>query len=174
MVNIFAESTSPRLLFILDHIFNQTFKTGYRLFDDAEELKREGRPFINYSADASIGGLQIIPSALLFETGVRLVPAFRREDNGTDRLILDSESAGFDLFASCFFLLTRYEEYFHPKTDRHGRIIPETTWQGRENLVRLPLVDIWLNELAGKLNTDFGLDIRKPAFESLSTIDLDF
>ncbi|MCB9307768.1 MAG: polysaccharide deacetylase family protein [Lewinellaceae bacterium] len=60
-------------------------------------------------------------------------------------------SCGIDLFASCFFMLTRWEEYVLPDRDAHGRFPASASLAWRGNFLNRPVV----NEYAALLRMAF-------------------
>jgi len=78
------------------------------------------------------------------------------------------------LFAASFFLITRYEEYLPFKADEHGRFPASESYAYRMGFLQMPLVDLWVNELAKLLKAKFpALSIKKNKFEFIPTIDID-
>lgn len=173
MVQIYSEQRSQRLDYTLHYIFTHIFQQDYELITRIEELKSD-LPVVNYSPKEIGGAFQIKPVKLLFEEDIkRSEPLYELRNREHLLIFEDTEDGRFDLLASVFWLISRYEEYYYPKTDIHGRPFPENGWLGRNNLLKVPVVDIWLNNFAAKLNEKFHLNIKKPAFHALSTIDLD-
>lgn len=79
-----------------------------------------------------------------------------------------------DLFASAFFMLTRWEEYVLPDRDEHGRFPAEKSLAGRAGFLNRPVVNEYaalLRQLAARL----GWDPPAPArtFRLTVTCDVD-
>ncbi|HEX4888163.1 MAG TPA: polysaccharide deacetylase family protein [Luteibaculaceae bacterium] len=169
---VYAEQASQRLCYVLDYLFVQQYQIGYRL----ETPASGGDPAvsdINYSNRPG-GKMHIAPQELLFERGLRRCePRAMNWEGFTVPRFGDDPHETFDLFASVFFLLSRYEEHYFPKTDVHGRPLPDRLWQVRYAEARVPVLDQWVNAFAEHLNLQFGLSIKKPAFTCLSTLDID-
>ncbi|WP_177199835.1 polysaccharide deacetylase family protein [Flexibacter flexilis] len=53
----------------------------------------------------------------------------------------------FDVAAACFFLATRYEEYWPHKPDEHGRYRAEDSTAFKHHFLQKPMVNIWANQL---------------------------
>lgn len=77
----------------------------------------------------------------------------------------------FDVFAASFFLISRYEEYLPQIRDRYGRFTPESSCLFQYGLLGRPLVDIWVQEFAKRLNLNPFPASRHYAF--LPTYDVD-
>lgn len=64
-------------------------------------------------------------------------PHFSAEDNGR------TVTCGLDLFASAFFMLTRWEEQVLPDRDQHGRFPAENAAAWRGGFLHRPVVNEW-------------------------------
>ncbi|MBX7245978.1 MAG: polysaccharide deacetylase family protein [Candidatus Sumerlaeaceae bacterium] len=76
---------------------------------------------------------------------------------------------GFDLIASAFWFLTRYEEYVNSTPDQHGRFLCEHSLAPPE-LYDQPVVNRWFENLYSLILE--GLKIPKPAFTRRQTVAL--
>ena len=80
----------------------------------------------------------------------------------------------FDLFAVCFYTVTRYEEYFPTQLDEHGRYRAEESWLVRQGLLKLPIVHVLAENLKQKIETYFGVKLNyKNQYYIEPTIDID-
>lgn len=81
---------------------------------------------------------------------------------------------GADIFASTFFMLTRWEEYVQPQRDEHGRFPAEASTAVREGFLRRPVVDEYTN-LLWQFLLDAGWTGQRPetAFHEWYTCDVD-
>lgn len=150
-----SSKSSPRLEYVLDFIFNHFFDCTYQLINDSDI-----RPaHISYGQLEEC--LQVHQSEYLF--GLQVLP--KEED-------IAFKSSNFDLFAYVFFHLSRAEEYNYTSRDEFGRFLSKDSGT-RENLSK-PMVDILLLDLAAKLKSEFGIDIkRKENFRLIHTVDVD-
>jgi len=57
----------------------------------------------------------------------------------------------FDIFAAAFYLITRYEEYLPQVKDDYGRYSPYESTAFKNNFLKLPLIDLWVQKLAVQL-----------------------
>jgi hypothetical protein len=150
MVNIFSPVTSSRLLYVLGVIFRDHLRVPYRLSADRSAWINAPAPKINYSDEELPGGLHIVPSGLLGETGLR--------ETGPPE----------EVFGAVFFFLSRYEEYQPGAVyDALGRFNPLTSWAGRQGLLERPLVDEWIHKLGASLGLEGG------PFRFSATYDID-
>lgn len=66
-------------------------------------------------------------------------PVFKENSDGLE--------CGLDLWASTFFMLTRWEEFIHPDRDEHGRFPAKTAVSVRANFLHRPVVNEWADLL---------------------------
>jgi hypothetical protein len=80
----------------------------------------------------------------------------------------------FDVFASVFWMLSRYEEYIALKHDKHGRFMAASSVLGWDQDTQRPWADIWRKDFANMLQMRFP-DIRFKAIRSglHMTVDVD-
>ncbi len=172
MTLIYSVNDHPRLRYTLDLIFNQILTGGYTLTDKVEEFSNYAGAKIWYAPNPPEGALSFMPSGLLHEEGIRKQRLRWEHLKDMPRLHIGS-SGRFDLFASVFFLLSRYEEYIVEKRDRHDRFRLSDSILFANRNYRLPLVNIWVKALGRQLGK--GADTRR--FEGIKTessFDLDF
>jgi len=80
----------------------------------------------------------------------------------------------FDLFAMCFYLVSRYEEYLPFEADQHGRFSAKVSLAFSESFLNIPLVNLWAFRLGDALKIRFPkLVITEPSYRFLPTIDVD-
>lgn len=81
---------------------------------------------------------------------------------------------GFDIFASSFYQLSRYEEYLPFLEDRHGRFEADQSFAYQKGFLELPLVDLHATWLTQGLLEKFPF-LKKPVkkFTFIPTYDID-
>lgn len=172
---IFSHSITPRLQYITNFL-SQYFALPFKLTSDEEKyVQSEDKCKINYSYHRiAPGEIFIHPHALLFESSVRPVKIETFEHHGYKAFFKAEGDLGFDLFASIFYLITRYEEYLPHKKDLYGRYAHEQSVAFTEHFLHLPLVNIWLedfrNDMVAK-NPEFRISASK--FSFVPTYDID-
>ena len=121
--------------------------------------------------------LYLPPHALLFETGIREQNLQDFDIHGEMGCfpIADARSDfPMDIFAACFYFLSRYEEYLPFTPDKHGRFRAEESWAYRKNVLDKALVDRWVDLLRRKLSAVCpALSFKQPASTFLPTYDID-
>src|SRR5690606_19693271 len=138
---IYAKEKSPRLHYVLQWIFSETWEIAWHWAPDPGSadlvygLKEEGK-------------ICIPSSGLLFEKGSKPKPIAWGEWQGLPVFFWIEESGyslPFDLFGAAFFYLSRYEEYGKWGTDAHGRFPHEESMIYQAGHLPRPLIDEWLD-----------------------------
>src|SRR5690606_5140264 len=82
---------------------------------------------------------------------------------------------GIDVFGSCFFMLSRYEELVIEEKDIHGRFPAKQSLAYREGFLMRPLVDEYTELLWGAINFLWPEYKRKSASgKTLVSCDVDY
>ena len=175
MILIYSHKLTNRLRYIFKTIFKDVLKTAIRFTDDVEEFENSAHVKINYSPSKLNSGIFFQRSTILFETGIKEQEISLSEYKGNKCFFSvgrDSEFP-FDPFAASFYLISRYEEYLPHIKDNHERFLASESLAFKNNFLETPLVNIWINEIAQKIEsaTDFRFPERK--FDFVSTIDID-
>lgn len=183
MVLIITSAVTERLRYICHLIFKEQLGINFSFSTQLNEQVLTDKIVIHYHPQSCPAGqLQIKPHHLLFEEGVsnqtidvfdfvsiadsgKLIPAFFKTSDNT---------FSFDIFAAAFFLLTRYEEYLTDETDEYGRFPHVSSIAFKKQFISLPLVNIWIAEMAAWLKRHHPTLVFCPKkFESLITYDID-
>lgn len=151
-------------------ISNCNFTSDTTSFINCTEAK------INYSQQRiTQDELWIKPVSLLFEKEIKeqTIECF-----GGDHTKAFFETYGsdfsFDIFAASFYLITRYEEYLPHKLDMYGRYAHENSIAFKQDFLKLPLVNIWLQQLAKEILKKYpSLYLKPRTFRFLPTYDID-
>lgn len=171
---------TPRITHRIEYVFSLFFEhlgqVEYEITTDPEVAEQESGPVLNYSKYKIEKSLWFPPTKLLFESGIndkevqfvsdgKLVGAFPCAKN---------ELISFDIFASTFFLVTRYEEYLPHLSDQYNRFDAKYSFAFKNGFLRKPMVNnysLFLYELLEKYFPE--LKIEKTQYEYLNTIDID-
>ncbi len=174
---IISEIFTPRLLYVLDYVFNQRLGTGFSLIQpETNSQISNNEPSVVYSIHFSNHKFRVLPEGVLQEDFLHHgKPAF--STIGDLPVLFKDEKPGgfgFDIFAAIFWMLSRYEEYQSFQPDEHGRFPAKNSLLYQNNLLNKPIVDIWINLFKEKLNLVYpGLKCRDEKYEFLPTIDID-
>lgn len=174
MVQIYSPKTSSRLEYILSVLFNDFLSIPYKLVDHQSDLQKN-IPVINYSEEVIEDSLQIPVSGFLLQTTITdEIPSIDvRQTVPVLFPSIDKSDISFDLFSAAFYMLTRYEEYFNFNPDQHNRFRAEDSLAHKHGFLELPVVDHWIKNLVGLLNSKFNLNCKKNQFQFISTFDID-
>jgi hypothetical protein len=156
MLLIYTPQSTTRLQYICKFIFDEILHTSYSItIDDINFDKHDGNK-INYSHKEFTNSFQIAPHGLLFQNGIKTqqiscfkendAPCFFKNNNG---------NYSFDIFSATFYLITRYEEYLPHTKDLYGRYAHINSLAYKENFLNIPLVNIWIHNLATNLKRQF-------------------
>lgn len=171
---IYAPNTSNRLNFVLEWLFKERLHLAYRLTNNEQEAARESL-LIAYGK-ALPGSISIPDNGLLWQKGISShdvkpwtwndLPVIYSVDNQDFTL-------PFDLFSALFFLLSRYEEYYPYKPDKHERYPAQASVLYKNGWLQRPLVDEWVAAFRVLLQAKMGIKIEPSQFLFLPTYDID-
>ena len=173
-VKIFTSQNSPRLGFIADLILNEILGLSWEIITDKRKLGKF--PVINYSDENVTGSFKITPVKLLFDNRVSPQEIVVSDWKGLPIFFQSSENADlpFDIFAASFFLVARYEEYLEFQPDEFGRFRSSNSLAFKHGFLGIPVVDLWVKELAKSLVKKFpALTFKRSEYNSLLTFDID-
>jgi hypothetical protein len=172
IIQVYTESTTPRLIYSLDLIFKNILNLDYKITSNPNIED----PLINYSNNRNIGGIFIQPEGLLSESGVRKQDIWIAHLDALPLFFQQAPEAGFniDIFSFAFYLVSRYEEYLPFTRDEHGRFAAESSLAYKHNFINKPVVDIWAQRFGKTISILYPkLKIKRSRFSSLLTLDID-
>ena len=173
---LLAHTITGRLQYIAEIIGQHITGQSFILTTSSEEYTAYQGPKINYTNNATAPGeLWIIPHTLLFETGVTSQEVEVSSHDGLKIFFATSGGFPFDIFASCFYLLSRYEEYLPYEKDMYGRFAYEQSLAHRSGFLDEPLVNKWVLYFKKDLVRRFPGIILKDSsnFRFIPTYDID-
>jgi hypothetical protein len=153
---LYSHSITPRLQYIVNFIGKELQADPVKITSSTDEFNKYEGAKINYS-DSRTGNdeIWIKPHVLLFEKTIKEQPIECFEVNGNKAFFKTEGDCSFDIFATSFYLLSRYEEYLPHKTDMYGRYACENSLAYKEKFLDLPLVNTWLNDFENVLEKKF-------------------
>jgi hypothetical protein len=159
---------------VADFLGREITGTGFGLTTDREFYTNSPEGKINYSPERVLQDeLWIQPHALLFESSITAQHIVCFEVNGQKAFFKTEGDLPFDIFAACFFLLSRYEEYLPHEKDIYGRFAHEQSLACREGFLHQPLVNRWMQDLKNALETKGQRFSHRSTFTFLPTYDID-
>ncbi len=175
MILIYTDNSTTRLQYTCKFIFNELLGVTHSLTTDRHGFEKHDGPKINYSQEHFNNAFHVTPHSLLFESAIKeqLIDCFE-QDGHKAFFRTNGNDFSFDVFASVFYLISRYEEYLPHKLDMYGRYAHENSLAYKEGFLSQPLVNTWAMNLAKKLCEKFSLlKLNLPAFSFLPTYDID-
>jgi len=177
MVKIFSEYSSPRLLYTLDFIFQGILQEKYHIFDHVSDFECIAGIAINYSDRDIPGALTIRPHSLLYETNIQSYFHIEVEKIDDKYFFFRTADEGIiqhDIFASTFYLISRYEEYLNTNFDDHGRFPHTESLAFKNGFIQEPVVDQWIFYLKEILQTIYPKhSFKERKFQFLPSFDFD-
>ena len=176
MILIYSHISTARLQYICSFIFKEVMGIDFKLTIDSDKFKGHTGPKINYSdSKFSQDEFYVGNSPLLFERGIKPQQINCFVTNGNHAFFkTESGDFPFDILAAAFYLLSRYEEYLPHEKDMYGRYDYINSIANKENFLNLPLINIWVLQLAVALKLKFsGLQLQLPTFNFQPTYDID-
>ena len=177
MILIYTYKITNRIVYAMDLVFSNVLGIEYELTEDIEKFRASSQIKIAYSNIDRNFEVFIKADRLLYEFEIRNeLP----EPNGTYLnlpMFFKSEVSSFlpyDIFATVFYFVTRYEEYVVKDLDEHRRFRAENSLAYRHGFLDKPFLNYLIEDFRNKLSLRFPqLQFKKRAFNFLSTIDID-
>ncbi len=171
---VYSAKRSPRLTYVLDWLLKERLHTGCTIVHDIKET--EGLPFFISYGQVLPGALCIPAHGLLWQTGTQS-PEIKTGNWHNLPTIFATEEQGytlpFDILSAIFFLISRYEEYYTYKPDKHGRYPATESILYKLSWLQRPLVDEWIHILRSKLRPLAEMPLPAPAYIYQPSYDID-
>ncbi len=172
---VYTPHITERLKYIAAFISGHVSEHPLLVTDNKNEFLHSSGIKINYSAEKICEDeLQVIPAGLLSQHTLVSQSIECFDWNGHKAFFRSATGYPFDIFSASFYLLTRYEEYLPHEKDLYGRYAHENSLAYRENLLHLPLINIWLGDFSKELLNKFpNSQIQFPKSNFIPTYDID-
>lgn len=172
---LYSAQTSARLSYIIDFFSKQISDEAILITRDINTFLSSDAIKINYSENkVSEHELWIQPQELLFEKSVQLQDTHIFLWNNLKVFFKTEGDIPFDIFAASFYLLSRYEEYLPFEEDMYGRYAHTNSLAFKNQFLRLPLINLWIEELKRILQSkSSSFTIHHSLFTFLPTYDID-
>jgi len=173
---IFASQITPRVQYVFDFIFRETLQLEYGLTSD-EVYFSSVSDKVKWSYGSSIHGCPSLPAhRLLFENSIE--PQSLSKIAIEDLIVLfeaeNIDGIDYDVFASAFYLISRYEEYLPSVRDKHGRYAAYQSVATEFGFLETAMVNryiFWIIRWLKSHFTDLEIKMQKPKI--LFSIDID-
>jgi len=185
-IHIPKNNTAERK-YILSIIFNEFLKLDFEIIEEKRDnylinlgsgssIIFEDAFFNNYPEDLSYLNIRNIPDDIIFSKN-----QFTTEENipviyGTNKIdVFESKIiCGIDIFASSFFMLTRWEEHVIIEKDIHGRTPDIEQLVFKKGIHYRPIVNEYI-EMLRSMFLFLGFEVKNAhKFSLLPTHDIDF
>lgn len=173
---VYTPQFSPRVEYIFSTLLPALGVLNFSITTDRTSLINCQQAKINYSEQkVTQDEIWIKPVSLLFENEIKeqTIECFNWKHTKAFFKTYENDFP-FDIFAASFYLITRYEEYLPHEFDMYGRYAHENSIAFIQDFLKLPLVNIWLQQFAELLLKKFPfLHLTPQAFHFLPTYDID-
>ena len=175
MILIYSHKLTNRLRYIFKTLFTDLLKTEINFTNNIAQFEKSDYIKINYSPSKLNCGIFFQSTTVLFETGIKEqeINLFEYEKNKCFYNVGKDSEFPFDPFAASFYLISRYEEYLPHIKDNHERFLASESLAFQNNFLEIPLVNIWLNQIAKRIESLSNLNFPVRKFEFISTLDID-
>jgi hypothetical protein len=173
---IYTEQTSNRLSYTFDLLITDLLGLQYELTSDKILFSDYPGTKFSYASQPVSDEIFFAAKPLLFATDIELQPVGIYEYKRIRGFYSTASPSilPFDIFASTFFMVSRYEEYLPAKTDKHGRYRASQSLNKQGGFLEKPMVNYYALELKAILQAKFpGLIFKQHKFEYLPTFDID-
>jgi len=172
---IYSPQISPRLLYIVEIMFQRLLNVECQLTDNKEYfIEYQGIKF-SYG-DEKIDELHFFAHNLLFEKNIyeQKIETVSWKDYTLFFPVADS-LLPFDPFAVGFYLISRYEEYLpYKQPDEHGRFKVSSSVAYQHDFHQKPILHIIAKEIGNIIQKKYPeFTYQLPAFSILNTYDID-
>jgi hypothetical protein len=179
MLLIYTQFKGNRLKYVFDYIFQERFGIIYNTTDDLEYYAAEASMAkLSYGIENPHNGLFVFASSSLWnETNTKQI--LLNEAIGNNLPLLFSHqnknsALSFDIFASVFYLLTRYEEYVYEGKDEYGNFDYRQSVLYKLNILDKPIIEEWLDILKSGLQKNFPtLNFKQERPRYILSFDID-
>lgn len=177
MLLIHVPRLTNRLGYTLNVLFHYILKTDYEITVDCDIYRNYDGPKLSYGPQKLSEGIFLRSSDLLFSTTIeeQAPHCFMYQDMTAMFPVYNQASElPFDIFASAFYCLSRYEEYLPHFTDQHGRFPATASLAYKEHFLQSAVVDRWALMLADVIKKYYPEQhFPQRVFDLEDTIDID-
>lgn len=175
MLLVYTHKITPRVTYTFKHICKRILGIDVSFTSKVEDFIAHDSLKMSYAKQPLSHELFIRSHDLLFETGLSDLDFTVQPWENTKGFFVTGERSAlpFDIFASSFYLLSRYEEYLPHVKDEYGRFLASESIAYKNNFLHQPVIDIWAYKLKAVLKErfpDYEFPVR--TYKVLSVIDV--
>src|SRR5690554_5793754 len=157
MLLIHIEKITPRISYIFKHICFDILGIDLSFSTVLEEFIAHKGPKISYGKRPMGNEIFFQSQGLLEQQGFESIDVVVKKWDDTFGFFPVSSSSAlpFDIFASSFYMISRYEEYLPHVKDEKGRFMASESLAFQSGFLHQPIVDIWAYKFKLKLLEHF-------------------
>ena len=157
MLLVYTHKITPRLTYTFKHICKRILGLDVRFTSKVEDFIAHDSLKMSYSKQPLSNELFVRSNELLFEHGLSDIDINVQPWDNTKGFFAtgDRSDLPFDIFASSFYLLSRYEEYLPHVSDIYGRFMAKESLAYNYRFLHQPVIDIWAYKLRDVLQNRF-------------------
>ncbi len=172
---IFTNSIAPRLEYTFDFVFKETLGVDY-IFETNREKFETSNHIVKwaYNSDDNMESPFLPAVSLLFEETIEPQKTVRIQSGDIIPIFHSKSGVGFDIFASIFYLISRYEEYVPCIKDKHNRYAGLQSIAMTYGFIELAMVNRYIFWIAEWLSNNFPtVAMNRPKSHVIFSIDID-
>lgn len=177
MLLIYSHKITNRLTYTCNLLFKDLGKCEFEITKDKKAFDDYSGPKLCYSYRRREGDMAFIRSVeLLYENGIKDLDLKVSDWEDTICLFPTDQQSDlpFDVFASSFFMTSRYEEYLPHMRDLYDRFDAQMSIADQHGFLHQAVVNRWAEALFLKLESLFpGFQIKRNTYDVYTTIDID-
>lgn len=173
---IYIPSPSIRVQYVFDFVLTETLNMEYELTSNSDFFRSADNP-LKWAYGVDMDTIPSLPATeLLWENDIRMQHTVQMTHEDIVPLFPASKigDIDFDLFASLFYLISRYEEYLPCVKDNHGRYAALQSVAYQYGFLEAAMVNRYILWFVRWLRKKFiNLDIKMSKPKALMTVDID-
>lgn len=176
MLLIYTHKITHRNKYIFNLLFKDILGINFMLTSDITLFKAHTEEKISYTNNPVGDELFFVSRNILFETGIneQNITVFEYNQHPAFFATGKQSAIPFDVFASSFYLVSRYEEYLPHIRDSHDRFNPKDSLAYKHDFLQKPLIDIWAKWIKELMERKFpSIQFPEKKYAFVSTIDID-
>ncbi|WP_406684806.1 polysaccharide deacetylase family protein [Seonamhaeicola sp. MEBiC1930] len=145
MLLVYTHKISPRVKYVFRHICTRILGVEVDFTTKIENFIAHDSLKMSYTKQQLGNEFFIKSHDIMFDQGLSDIEVHVHDWGDTKGFFFIGEKASlpFDIFASSFYLLSRYEEYLPHVKDEYGRFTATESLGFKHDFLHQPVVDIW-------------------------------
>ena len=172
MIMVYTHRVTTRLRYVFTHFFTTYTDHQVDFTDVLETFIAHNGPKFSYTNQRLENEFFVESHPLLFDQGLNdyVFELQTWEDTPAFFSCTENSAIPFDIFASTFYMLSRYEEYMPHLKDSMGRFSSQNALLFHEKALDKPVVDIWAKKFMSMFSVFFPEVVPKKIIPKLETI----